>query len=160
MLPVFFSGALGLYRPAIVVGTVFCLHALAEIALAPFGLIFYFDEAGKYIRGAYYIVYELAYLLSLVFLVVSMIIVSMRFKKRDLSTLIMAFACYGVFNMIKDKIVADERTATLLIPYWPFYVIELIAFVVLTLALLGDTIKSIAAIFNKKAAEDVMSSWT
>ncbi len=77
-----------------------------------------------------------------------------------LSTLTMAFACYGVFNMIKDKIAADERTATLLIPFWPFYVIELIAFVVLTLALLGDTLKSIAAIFNKKAAEDVMSSWT
>ena len=77
-----------------------------------------------------------------------------------LSTLIMAFACYGVFNMIKDKMAADERTATLLIPYWPFYVIELIAFVVLTLALLGDTLKSIAAIFSKDAADDVMSSWT
>ena len=62
MLPVFFGGALGLYRPAIIVGTAFCLHALAESVLAPFGLIFYFDEAGKYIRGPYYIIYEIAYL--------------------------------------------------------------------------------------------------
>ena len=91
MLPVFFGGALGLYRPAIVVGTVFCLHALAEIALAPFGLIFCFDEAGKYIRGEYYIIYEIAYLFSLVFLIVSMIVASRRFKRRDLPTILMAF---------------------------------------------------------------------
>ena len=91
LLPVFFSGALGLYRPAIAVGTAFCLHALAEIALAPFGLIFYFDEAGKYIRGPYYIIYESAYLFSLVFLIVSMIVVSKRFKRRDLPTIIMVF---------------------------------------------------------------------
>ena len=77
-----------------------------------------------------------------------------------LSTVTMGFACYAVFFMIQDKIKADELTATLLIPYWPFYVVELIAFIVLTLALLGDTIKSIAAIFNKKAAEDIMSTWT
>ncbi|MCR5136557.1 MAG: HD domain-containing protein [Oscillospiraceae bacterium] len=91
MLPVFFGGALGIYRPAIVVGTVFCLHALAEVVLAPFGLIFYFDEAGKYIRGEYYIIYEITYILSLVFMIVSMIAVSRRFKRRDLPTLIMAF---------------------------------------------------------------------
>ncbi len=91
MLPVFFGGALGLYRPAIIVGTAFCLHALAESVLAPFGLIFYFDEAGKYIRGPYYIIYEIAYLISLAFLFVSMIAVSRRFKRRDLPTIIMVF---------------------------------------------------------------------
>ena len=62
--------------------------------------------------------------------------------------------------MIKDKYATGELTATLLIPYWPFYAVEFVAFVVLTLALLGDTLKSIAAIFSKKAAEDVMASWT
>jgi TRAP-type C4-dicarboxylate transport system permease small subunit len=77
-----------------------------------------------------------------------------------LSTAIMAFASYAVFNMIGDKIAADERTATLLIPYWPLYVVELVAFIILTFALLADTLKSIAAIVNKDVAEDVMSSWT
>ncbi len=91
MLPVFFGGALGLHRPAIAVGTAFCLHALAEIVCAPFGLIFAFDGAGNYIRGAYYVIYEIAYLLSLAFLIVSMIVVSKRFKRRDLSTIIMVF---------------------------------------------------------------------
>ncbi len=91
MLPVFFGGALGFYRPAIAVGKAFCLHALAEYVLAPFGLIFYFDEAGRYVRGEYYIIYEAAYLLSLVFLIVCMIVVSRRFKRRDLPTIIMVF---------------------------------------------------------------------
>jgi hypothetical protein len=91
MLPVFFGGALGLYRPAIAVSTVFCLHALAEYILAPFGLIFYFDEAGKYVRGEYYLIYEAAYLLSLGFLIVCMIAASRRFKRRDLPTIIMVF---------------------------------------------------------------------
>ena len=91
MLPIFFGGALGLYRPAIVVGTVFSLHALAEIALAPFGLIFSFNAAGKYLHGPLYILYELTYLLSLVFLLVSMIVASRRFKRRDRPTIIMVF---------------------------------------------------------------------
>ena len=91
MLAVFFGGALGLYRPAIAVGTVFCLHALAEIVLAPFGLIFFFDETGKYMRGSYYIFYEVTYFLSMVFLIFSMIVVSRRFKRRDMPTIIMVF---------------------------------------------------------------------
>ncbi len=91
MIIAFFVGALGLYRPAIVVGSVFSLHAFIEIAAAPFGLIFYFDETGKYMHGPYYIIYEAAYLLSIVFFIVSMIVVSKRFKRRDLSTVIMVF---------------------------------------------------------------------
>ena len=109
MLPVFFGGALGLYRPAIAVGTVFSLHALAEIALAPFGLIFYFDEAGKYIRGEFYIIYEITYLLSLVFLIVSMIAVSRRFKRRDLSTILMVFVLLAaaILPLILFKVYTD-----------------------------------------------------
>ncbi len=109
MLPVFFGGALGLHRPAIVVGTVFCLHALAEITLAPFGLIFFFDEAGKYIRGPLYIIYEITYLLSLVFLIVSMVVVSGRFKRRDLPTFIMVFVLMvaAILPLLLFKVYTD-----------------------------------------------------
>lgn len=109
MLPVFFGGALGLYRPATVVGTVFSLHALAEIISAPFGWIFYFDEAGKYIRGPYYIIYEIAYLFSLVFLIVSMIVVSRRFKRRDLPTIIMVFVLMAaaILPLLLFKVYTD-----------------------------------------------------
>ena len=37
--------------------------------------------------------------------------------------------------------------------------IEFIAFVIFTVALLADTLKAFAAIVNKEAAEDVMSTW-
>ena len=77
-----------------------------------------------------------------------------------LSTVTMGFGCYGVYRMILDKLSNGERTATLLIPYWPLYVVELIAFIVLTVALLGDTLKAFVAMFNDEVAEDVMSSWT
>ena len=109
MLPVFFGGALGLYRPAIVVGTVFCLHALAEAVCAPFGWIFFFDAAGKYYHGEYYIIYEISYLLSLVFLIVSMIVVSRRFKRRDLPTFIMVFVLIAaaVVPLILFKVYTD-----------------------------------------------------
>jgi TRAP-type C4-dicarboxylate transport system permease small subunit len=76
-----------------------------------------------------------------------------------LSTVVMAIASYGVYRMILDKMSSNDRTATLLIPYWPFYLIELIAFIIFTIALLGDTFKAVAAIFNKEAAEEIQSTW-
>ena len=77
-----------------------------------------------------------------------------------LSTATMGFACYALFGAIQGKMASGEATGTLLIPFWPFYVIELIAFIVFTLALLCDTIKSIIAIFDNEFAEDVMKSWS
>jgi len=77
-----------------------------------------------------------------------------------LSTVVMAIATYGVYRMILDKMANNEKTATLLIPFWPFYMIEFIAFAIFTVALLADTFKACAAIGNKEAAEDVMSSWS
>ena len=76
-----------------------------------------------------------------------------------LSTIVMALASYGVYRMVHDKITDGLKTSTLLIPYWPFYLIEFIAFVIFTVALLADTLKAFAAIVNKEAAEDVMSTW-
>ena len=76
-----------------------------------------------------------------------------------LSTVVMGIGTYGVYKMILDKMANNEKTATLLIPYWPFYIIEFIAFAIFTVALLADTLKAFAAIGNEEAAEDVMSSW-
>ena len=91
ILPVLFIGALGMRRQATVAGLFFCLNVLAEIINVPLGLIFYYDSMGNYIRGDYYIVYETFYIFSLLFLIVCLIIVGKRFKKRDLSTIIMIF---------------------------------------------------------------------
>ena len=77
-----------------------------------------------------------------------------------LSTLTMIFATYGVWKMIQDKISNREATATLMIPYWPFYIFELLAFGLLAIMLLCDAIKAVAAIFDKEYADEIMSTWT
>ena len=109
MLPVFFVGALGMRRQARAAGAFFSLHALAEIVSAPFGWIFYYDSAGNYIRGEYYIIYEAFYIISLVFLIVCLFIVGRRFKRRDLFTIIMVFVVMAaaIIPLILFKIYTD-----------------------------------------------------
>ena len=77
-----------------------------------------------------------------------------------LSAVVMAFASYGVYLMLLDKMANNEKTAILLIPIWPLYLIECIAIALFALALFGDALKALFAIFNDEVAEDVMSSWT
>lgn len=77
-----------------------------------------------------------------------------------LSFVTMCFAAYGVNMAVAEKMANGEATGTLLIPFWPFYVFELAAFVLLAFVLLCDAIKACASLFDKEIAEDVMSSWT
>lgn len=111
MLPVFFAGVLGMYRPAIVAGTVFCLNVVFEVLAAPYGLTFAFDTAGKYARGPYYIVYEGSYIASILFLVVCLFYVGRRFRKRDVFTIVMvlvilaaALASMSIYKAYTDYI--------------------------------------------------------
>ena len=109
MLPVFFAGALGMRREASTVGAIFSLNVLAEIISAPFGWIFYFDQNGTYVRGNYYLIYESFYLISLVFLIVSLIIVGKRFRQRDIWTIIMVLVIMlaAILPLILFKIYTD-----------------------------------------------------
>ena len=109
LLPVFFVGALGMRRQATVAGAFFCIHALVEIVSAPFGWIFYYNSAGKYIRGDYYIIYEAFYVISLVFLIVCLVMVGKRFKRRDLFTIIMVFVVMvaAIIPLIIFKVYVD-----------------------------------------------------
>ncbi len=109
MLPVFFAGALGMQREARIAGTVFSLNALALVASAFTGWIFYFDEVGTYIRGEYYIIYESFYIVSLVFLIISMIVVGKRFRHRDRWTIAMVLIVMvlGIVPMILYGIYTD-----------------------------------------------------
>ena len=82
MLAVLFSGALGLDKQAKMAIGFFSINLIVEIAAAPFGWIFYFNDEG-YFRGDYFIIYEVFYFFSLLYLVVSMIIVGRKFRHRD-----------------------------------------------------------------------------
>ena len=84
----FFSGALGLHKQAKKAARIFALNALVEIAAAPFGLIFYFNDEG-YFRGEFFFIYEVCYFLALVYLIVSLVAVGKRFRHRDSRTIAM-----------------------------------------------------------------------
>ena len=77
-----------------------------------------------------------------------------------LSVATMVFGTWGVSRGIAEKMAAREITATLMIPIWPLFVVETVVFALFSLVLLGDTIKSIIAIFSKEYADEVQSSWT
>lgn len=88
LLAVFFSGALGLHKESRIASIFFLTNILVEIIMAPFGLIFYFDDV-SYHRGSCFIIYEIYYFIGLAYLIGSMIVVGKRFRHRDMLTIIM-----------------------------------------------------------------------
>ena len=88
MLGVLFVGSLGLHSQAKIASGFFSLNLIVEVCAAPFGLIFYFNNEG-YFRGDFFIVYEIFYFVSLIYLIINMVIVGKRFNHRDIFTIAM-----------------------------------------------------------------------
>jgi len=88
LLSVLFAGALGLNHQALAAILVLGFNLIIETSSAPFGSIFYFDDKG-YHRGILFAAYEVLYILSLVYLIISLCIVGRNFKHRDVVTIIM-----------------------------------------------------------------------
>lgn len=76
------------------------------------------------------------------------------------SCVTMAFAAYAVYGEMFERMASREATATLMIPYWPFFIFEFLAFALLAIVLLCEAIKAVAAIVDKEYAEEIMSTWT
>lgn len=83
-----FSGALGMKNQGKIAVVYLAINLVVETVAAPFGWIFRFDENG-YSRGDYFVIYSAFYIISLVYLIVSMIIVGRKFRRRDLNTIVM-----------------------------------------------------------------------
>lgn len=105
LLGVYFTGALGMHKQAQMASYFFSLNFFVEVILAPFGLVFVFDNEG-YHRGDFFIIYEVFYFISLIYLVVSMVIVGNRFRHRDFFTIAMVFVILvaGIIPMTISKI--------------------------------------------------------
>lgn len=76
-----------------------------------------------------------------------------------ISTFVMGIATYGAYLGIIQKFTSRECTGTLLIPYWPFYIFETIAFGLLTIVLLRDAVKAVIAIGSQEMAAEVQAEW-
>lgn len=88
LLGVLFIGALGLKYQKKIAFIYLGINLFVEILAAPFGWIFYFNETG-YFRGDLFIIYEVFYFISLLYLIVCMIIVGRKFNNRDIWTIVM-----------------------------------------------------------------------
>ena len=86
LLGVSFSGALGLHKYAKYASLFFTINFVIQVIAAPFGWVFFFTDEG-YFRGQYFIIYEIFYFISLLYLIVSMFIVAKRFNHRDFWTI-------------------------------------------------------------------------
>lgn len=76
-----------------------------------------------------------------------------------LSVVVTAIASYGLVGQIQLLMRTRECTGTLQIPYWPFYVFELAAFVLLTIVLFFDALKAVNAMWDKDMAREIESTW-
>lgn len=77
-----------------------------------------------------------------------------------LTTVTLLFGTVAVFQEMMAMI-TEKHTCTpnLLIPYWPFYLIEGVSFFMFSVVLLRDAIKSAIAIFNEDYAKEIQSHW-
>ena len=87
LLGVLFIAALGLpHQDKIGIGFL-SVSLITEIICSFFGFIFYFDGEG-YHRGDGFLIYEIFYFVSLIYLIVGIAIVGRRFRHRDSITII------------------------------------------------------------------------
>ena len=105
LLGLFFTGSLGLHKQTKIVIALGIVSLLVETIAAPFGFIFYFNDEG-YFRGNAFIIYEILFFGSLIYLVVGMIVVGTRFKHRDGITIIsvIVLVITGIVPMALFKI--------------------------------------------------------
>jgi len=76
-----------------------------------------------------------------------------------LSTIVLGFGTYAAFLQTIHFYKRGTSTGMLLIPQWPFVLIECISLAFFTLVLLRDALKAVLAIRNETYAEEIMAYW-
>jgi TRAP-type C4-dicarboxylate transport system permease small subunit len=76
-----------------------------------------------------------------------------------LAVLIFFGFAYATFAHAMFLKAGHATTGTILIPYWPFYIIAAIGLFFYTLIQFYDFIKSVMAIFVKEYADEISSHW-
>ena len=77
-----------------------------------------------------------------------------------LTTVTLLFGTVAVCQEMVALITTKHTcTANLLIPFWPFYLIEAVSLLMFSIVLLRDAVKSGLAIFNEDYAKEVQQFW-
>lgn len=88
VLAMLFSGALGMKHQGKIAGGFLAANLVVQVICAPFGAIFQFTAEG-YMRGSYFLIYEIFYFVGTAYLLVALIFVGRYFRHRDIATVIM-----------------------------------------------------------------------
>ncbi len=75
------------------------------------------------------------------------------------SAAVIVIATYAAFLQMLYTYEKCNCTGMLLIPHWPFILVECIALGYFALILLRDAIRAIMAIFNEELAQEIESHW-
>ena len=105
ILAVLFIAALGLPHQSKIAIVFLAINLIIETIAAPFGYIFQFTAEG-YVRGSGFIIYEIIYFASLIYLIVGIVLVGKRFRHRDAITIfsILVLLVAGIIPMTIYKI--------------------------------------------------------
>ncbi len=88
LLPIPLSKACGVKKKVFPVAVILLVHCVLEMALVNSGVVFKVDSNGIYSRGDWYILYVVSYVISLLYLMKSLIDISQRFRNRNLIILV------------------------------------------------------------------------
>ena len=102
MLPIPLSLACGVRKAAIPTTAILGTHALLEIILVNFNLVFSVSENCIYKRGPFYIIYIISYVLSLLYLIMVFYFVSRRFKNRH--SIILIFSLFIILSLFLPEL--------------------------------------------------------
>jgi TRAP-type C4-dicarboxylate transport system permease small subunit len=76
-----------------------------------------------------------------------------------LSSFIAAATAYAAYLQALHAIKKNLITASLYIPLFPFYYVEMVGMGIFALVLIFDAVKNIIAIFNAEYAREIQSEW-
>lgn len=77
-----------------------------------------------------------------------------------LSTIAAIALTYAASVQANYSFTAGTKTGVLGIPLYPFFWVECFCMAIFAITLFWDVVKSIMAMWNQEAAEDIQSSWT
>ncbi len=76
-----------------------------------------------------------------------------------LSAFIAAVTAYAAYKQALHAIAKHLITASLFIPLYPFYYVEMVGMAIFALVLIFDAVKNIIAVFNDEYAKEIQSEW-
>lgn len=89
LIPVVLAYACGKLKSAKIVGAIMLVHVVVEVVMLPFGSVISINDQGVYQRGNLYFIYVVPFALAFLYLLGMFLLLSRRFKQRDVPTLVL-----------------------------------------------------------------------